>query len=103
MAVDAVMRILDTKQPSLLDLRNVKIVTKVGGTIDDSELVEGMVFDQKAAKAAGGPTRIEKAKIALIQVRACEAFASCCMHCKRSSQWCMPSCRCQPSTSDVAA
>lgn len=69
MAVDAVMRVVDPKRPALLDLKNVKIVTKVGGTIDDSELVDGMVFDQKAAKGAGGPTRVEKAKIGLIQVR----------------------------------
>ena len=71
MAVDAVLRVLDTKQAHMLDLKNIKIVTKVGGTIDDSELVTGMVFDQKASKAAGGPTRVEKAKIGLIQVRAC--------------------------------
>jgi T-complex protein 1 subunit delta len=45
----------------------VRVVAKVGGTIDDSELVDGCVFDVKAAKAAGGPTRIEKAKVGLIQ------------------------------------
>ena len=43
------------------------MVAKLGGTVDDSELVDGMVFDQKAAKGAGGPTRVENAKIALIQ------------------------------------
>jgi hypothetical protein len=43
------------------------VVCKVGGTVDDSEMVEGMVFDQKAAKTAGGPTRMEKAKLGLIQ------------------------------------
>ena len=30
-------------------------------------MVDGMVFDQKAAKSAGGPTKVENAKIALIQ------------------------------------
>lgn len=50
-----------------LDLRDIRVVTKLGGTVDDSEMVEGMVFDQKAAKAAGGPTRVENAKIALVQ------------------------------------
>lgn len=39
----------------------------MGGTVDDSELVDGVVFDQKASKTAGGPTRVENAKIALIQ------------------------------------
>ena len=50
-----------------LDLRDIRVVTKLGGTVDDSEMVEGMVFDQKAAKAAGGPTRVENAKVALVQ------------------------------------
>lgn len=40
---------------------------KVGGTIDDSEMVDGLVLDHKASKAAGGPTRVENARIALIQ------------------------------------
>ena len=31
-----------------LDLKDVKVVTKLGGTVDDSELVDGMVFDHKA-------------------------------------------------------
>ena len=50
-----------------LDLKDIKVVTKLGGTVDDSEQVEGMVFDHKAAKSAGGPTRMENAKIGLIQ------------------------------------
>lgn len=50
-----------------LDLRDIKVVTKLGGTVDDSEYVDGMVFDHKPAKTAGGPTRIENAKIALVQ------------------------------------
>jgi T-complex protein 1 subunit delta len=69
MAVEAVLRILHQKRPDLLDLKDIRIVAKVGGTIDDSELVDGMVFSQKASRAAGGPTRIEKAQIGLIQVR----------------------------------
>ncbi len=39
----------------------------MGGTIDDTELVHGLVFDRGAKKTAGGPTRIENAKIGLIQ------------------------------------
>ena len=50
-----------------MDLKDIKVVTKLGGTVDDSEMVDGMVFDHKAAKSAGGPTRIENAKIGLIQ------------------------------------
>ena len=37
------------------------------GTVEDTELVEGLVLDQKASHLAGGVTRVEKAKIGLIQ------------------------------------
>ena len=40
---------------------------KLGGTVDDSTIVPGTLFDHKASKAAGGPTRVENAKIGLIQ------------------------------------
>jgi len=36
------------------------------GTIEDTELIDGLVLDQKTI-GFGAPTRIEKAKIALIQ------------------------------------
>jgi len=36
------------------------------GTVEDTELVDGFVFDQKTS-GAGGPNKIEKAKIGLIQ------------------------------------
>lgn len=67
MAVEAVLRVIDPQRQHMLDLRDIRVVCKVGGTIDDSELVDGCVFDQKAAKGAGGPTRVEKARIGLIQ------------------------------------
>mmetsp|Transcript_12516 Transcript_12516/g.26982 ORF Transcript_12516/g.26982 Transcript_12516/m.26982 type:complete len:528 (+) Transcript_12516:109-1692(+) len=67
MAVDAVLQVIDPARPHMLDLRDIRVVNKAGGTVDDSELVPGLVFDQKAAKTAGGPTRMEKAKIGLIQ------------------------------------
>ncbi|KAF5843760.1 chaperonin complex component [Dunaliella salina] len=67
MAVDCVLRVMDPARPNMLDLRDIKVLPKSGGTVDDSELIDGLVFDQKAAKAAGGPIKVEKAKIALIQ------------------------------------
>ena len=45
----------------------MKVVTKLGGMLEDAELVDGMLFDQKSAKGASGPTRVTNAKIALIQ------------------------------------
>ena len=37
------------------------------GTVEDTELVEGLVLDQKASHYASGLSRVEKAKIGLIQ------------------------------------
>ena len=36
------------------------------GTVEDSELINGLVFDQKGG-GAGGPNKVDKAKIGLIQ------------------------------------
>ncbi|KAI3643092.1 hypothetical protein MP228_012647 [Amoeboaphelidium protococcarum] len=66
-AVDAVMQVIDPATATNVDLNDVRIVQKVGGTIDDTELVPGLVLTQSAIKSAGGPSRVEKAKIALIQ------------------------------------
>lgn len=65
-AVQAVLRLV-TPTSSNVDLRDIRIVKKVGGTIEDTELVDGVVLNQNVVTAAGGPTRIEKAKIGIIQ------------------------------------
>ena len=67
-AVEAVMKICDPENDKNVDLNDIKVVKKLGGTIDDIELCQGIVFaDNKASSSAGGPTRIENPKIALIQ------------------------------------
>ncbi|TFK76303.1 T-complex protein 1 [Pluteus cervinus] len=65
-AVDAVLRLL-TPESENVDLRDIRIVKKVGGTIEDTELVDGVVLNQNVVVSAGGPSRVEKAKIAIIQ------------------------------------
>lgn len=67
LAVDAVLRVIDPVVSTNVDLRDIRVVNKVGGTIDDTELVDGLVLTQNVLASAGGPTRMEKAKIALIQ------------------------------------
>ncbi|MBA0615988.1 hypothetical protein Godav_016083, partial [Gossypium davidsonii] len=67
LAVDSVLSVVDPAKPDMVDLRDIKIVKKLGGTVDDTQLVKGLVFDKKASHAAGGPTRMENAKIAVIQ------------------------------------
>lgn len=67
MAVDSVLKIVDPKTAENVDLRNIRIVKKVGGTIEDSAMVDGLVLNQPVIKSSGGPTRTEKARIGLIQ------------------------------------
>jgi len=66
-AVNAVLKVIDTKTATNVDLRDIKVVKMLGGTVDDTELIEGLVFSQPASHAAGGPTRVANAKIGLIQ------------------------------------
>lgn len=67
MAVDSVLRIIDPKTADNVDLKNIRILKKVGGTIDDSETIEGVVLNQQVVKSGNGPVRMEKARIGLIQ------------------------------------
>ena len=67
-AVDSILKIIDKATATNADLNNIHVATKLGGTIDDSELIDGLVFVyKKASHFAGGPTRIEDAKIGIIQ------------------------------------
>lgn len=66
MAVDAVLHIL--RENGDVDLRDIRITSALGGSIDDTTmLTNGMVFKQNASNIAGGPSRIQKACVALIQ------------------------------------
>lgn len=67
MAVDSVLKTIDPRTADNVDLKNIRILKKVGGTIDDSETVDGLVLQQQVVKSGGGPTRMEKARIGLIQ------------------------------------
>lgn len=66
MAVDAVLRVVDPARDTNVDLHDIKVIRMLGGTVEDTELVDGLVFTQKVA-GQGGPHRVEKAKIGLIQ------------------------------------
>ena len=66
-AVRAVMSIIDPSADNV-DLKDIKVSKKLGGTVDDTELVDGLVFThQHASHHAGGPTRVVNPKIGLIQ------------------------------------
>lgn len=66
-AVEAVMSAREPGISDNVDLNNIRIVKKVGGTIEDTQLIHGLVLNQEVVKSAGGPTIMEKAKIALVQ------------------------------------
>jgi T-complex protein 1 subunit delta len=55
-------------QGSVVDLKNIRTVKKLGGTIDDTEMIDGLILTQGAARGGSASvTRVEKAKVALIQ------------------------------------
>jgi T-complex protein 1 subunit delta len=59
MAVDAVLKIIDKEKDTNVDLRDITVSRKLGETIDESELIDGLVFvDKKVSHFAGGPSRI---------------------------------------------
>jgi len=66
-AVDSVLGILADKESTKnVDLKDIRMVEQVGGTIDDTELINGLVFKKGCIKSAGGPSHISNASIALI-------------------------------------
>lgn len=86
LAVDAVLKVVDPAKDTNVDLKvltaiifvnkllliilkfiqDIKVIMKLGGTVEDTKLVDGLVFTQKSSNV-NGPRKIEKAKIGLIQ------------------------------------
>lgn len=64
LSVRAVTRIAD-KKTNEIDTENIKIEKKQGGSMADTELIEGIVLDKEVVHT-GMPKRLEKAKIALL-------------------------------------
>lgn len=67
-AVDAVTKVLDDPASATnVDLNRVRVISRLGDQIEDTELIDGLVFKQEASKGAGGPSSVEGARVALIQ------------------------------------
>ncbi|MEK6948346.1 MAG: thermosome subunit alpha [Nanoarchaeota archaeon] len=64
-AVQSVMEINDKEV--MIDSDNIKIEKKVGGGIEDSELIDGIVLDKEKVYSSM-PSEIKEAKIALLDV-----------------------------------
>jgi len=66
LSVDAILKIVEKDGDKYsVDLDNLKVEKKAGGSIDDTVLINGIVLDKEIVHS-GMPTKIEKAKIALV-------------------------------------
>src|SRR5574339_75096 len=66
LVVDEVLRVAEKKgEKYVVDLDNIKVEKKAGSSIQATELVKGIVLDKEVVHS-GMPTKIEKAKIALL-------------------------------------
>lgn len=67
LAVDAVLRVIDNNDTDNVDLSDINVVKQLGGTVDQTELIEGLVIKNSAINAACGPVNMKNARVALIQ------------------------------------
>jgi len=66
LVVDAILKIVEIDGDlHSVDLDNLKVEKKAGGSIDDTSLINGIVLDKEIVHS-GMPTKVEKAKIALV-------------------------------------
>ena len=66
LVVDAILQVSEKQgESNKVDLDNVKVEKKAGGSIRNTSLIKGIVLDKEVVHS-GMPTKIEKAKIALV-------------------------------------
>jgi len=66
LVVDAILKIAEKDgDKHSVDLDNLKVEKKAGGSIDDTSLINGIVLDKEIVHS-GMPTKVENAKIALV-------------------------------------
>jgi thermosome len=66
LVVDAVLAVAEKEDKGFkVDIDNVKIEKKPGGSLKDTRLIQGIVLDKEVVHS-GMPKRVEKAKIALV-------------------------------------
>jgi archaeal chaperonin len=66
LVVKAVLQVIDREDGKIsIDSENIKLEKKVGNSVDDTELIEGVVVDKERAHSAM-PRVVKNAKIALI-------------------------------------
>ncbi|HEV2192942.1 MAG TPA: thermosome subunit beta [Nitrosopumilaceae archaeon] len=66
LVVDSILQVVDKQGESYkVDLDNIKVEKKAGGSIRNTSLIKGIVLDKEVVHS-GMPAKIEKAKIALV-------------------------------------
>lgn len=66
LVVDAILQVVDKEEKgNRVDLDNIKVEKKAGGSIRNTQLIKGIVLDKEVVHS-GMPTKMEKAKIALL-------------------------------------
>ncbi len=64
-AVDAVTSVVDTNGKNTVDRENINVIKKVGGRVEDSELIPGMILDKERVHT-NMPEKVNDAKIVLL-------------------------------------
>ena len=64
-SVDAVTSVVDTNGKASVDKENINVVKKVGGRVEDSELIRGMIIDKERIHP-NMPQKVKDAKILLL-------------------------------------
>jgi thermosome len=64
-AVDAVTSVVDTNGKNTVDKDNINVVKKVGGSVENSELINGMIIDKERIHP-NMPQKVKDAKILLL-------------------------------------
>ncbi len=66
LVVDAILQVVEKEEGgNKVDLDNIKVEKKAGGSIRNTQLIKGIVLDKEIVHS-GMPTKTEKAKIALL-------------------------------------
>jgi len=67
LVVDALLQVVEktSEGKDTVDLDNLKVEKKVGGSLKDTSLIRGIILDKEVAHS-GMPKRVEKARIALV-------------------------------------
>jgi thermosome len=66
LVIDAVLTVAEKREGKYrVDVDNIKVEKKAGGSLHDTQLIRGIVLDKEVVHG-GMPKRVEKAKIALI-------------------------------------